>query len=207
MLIPFRTLLKKYQFKPTGILHIGANEGQEVPMYLGEGIDRMILIEAIPEMATKLSEHLHDFHDIVVLSACITDTDGDKLKLNISSNGGQSSSILELGTHKTAHPDVKYIDYVEVTTIRIDTLLKNYDLTNYDFLNIDIQGAELLALKGMGEILKKINYAYIEVNTEQLYVGCPLLNEIDVHMKQFGFERKELKLTDWKWGDAFYIKK
>lgn len=207
MLIPFRTLLKKYQFKPTGILHIGANEGQEVPMYLGEGIDRMILIEAIPEMAKKLGEHLQDFHNIVVLNACITDTDGDKLKLNISSNGGQSSSILELGTHKTAHPDVKYIDYVEVTTSRIDTLLKNYDLKNYDFLNIDIQGAELLALKGMGETLKKINYAYIEVNTEQLYIGCPLLNEIESYMNGFGFVRKELQMTNWKWGDLFMIKK
>ena len=37
------------------------------------------------------------------------------------------------------------------------------------FLNIDIQGAELLALKGMGELLHHFDYAYIEVNHDYVY--------------------------------------
>lgn len=206
MLIPFKTLFKRHCISPTGVLHIGANEGQEVPDYLDRGIEHIILIEAIPEIAKELAEFMQDFKDIIVLNACVTDKDDEQVNLNVSNNGGQSSSILEFGTHKTAHPEVKFIDYIPMKTSRIDTLLKNYDLSKYNFLNIDIQGAELLALKGMGEQLNKIKYAYIEVNTDELYIGCPHLSDIDAYMNSFGFVRKELSMTDFKWGDAFYIK-
>ena len=118
--------------------------------------------------------------------------------------------MLQLGTHKTAHPDVKYIVAIDVITKRIDTLMKYYelDLENYDFLNIDLQGAELLALKGFGQELSKVNCIYIEVNKEELYVGCPLIKDIDDFLWLYNFERVE---TEWcgnfGWGDAFYIKK
>ena len=33
-----------------------------------------------------------------------------------------------------------------------------------------------------------------------------LVNELDDYLKQFGLVRVETKWTDFKWGDAFYIK-
>ena len=75
-----------------------------------------------------------------------------------------------------------------------------------NFLSIDIQGAELLALKGMGDLLKYFDYLY-KINKDYVYKNCCLVNEIDDYLKNFNFERVETKWTNQNWGDGFYIKK
>ena len=52
-----------------------------------------------------------------------------------------------------------------------------------------------------------IDYIYTEVNEEELYEGCALIDEIDEFLTLFNFERVKTHMTKEKWGDAFYIKK
>lgn len=80
-----------------------------------------------------------------------------------------------------------------------------YDFAN--FRNIDIQGAELLALKGMTKVINNYDYIYLEVNKEHLYKDCALIDEIDSFLNTFNFTRVETFWTDYNWGDALYIKK
>jgi len=135
------------------------------------------------------------------------DTDENESILNISNNG-QSSSILELGTHKKHYPYIKYIDTIKVKNKRIDTMYKEDNIPNTfaNFLNIDIQGAELLALKGTGKILHNFDYVYLEVNRDYVYKNCALIKEIDDYLFKFNFKRVESKWTHENWGDALYIK-
>ena len=84
-----------------------------------------------------------------------------------------------------------------------DKIPKNFA----NFLNIDIQGAELLALKGMGNIINYFNYVYLEVNQEYVYKNCALVNEIDKYLSKYNFVRVETSWTKAQWGDALYIKK
>jgi len=210
MLIPFETLLRRYRFHPKGILHIGANTGQECKDYVNAGVKNVIWIEAIPYVFQQLKTNVSRYPEMICINECIGDEDGKEVKFNVSSHGAQSSSTLELGTHKTAHPEVKYVSSFVAQTKRVDTILKemNLDLVNYDFLNIDLQGAELIALKGMGQELHKVKYAYLEVNKAELYIGCPLIGEIDSYMKLFGFKRVETKWAgNTNWGDGFYTKR
>jgi FkbM family methyltransferase len=210
MLIPLGKILTKYNLKPKGILHIGASTGQEAQEYKRCGITDVVFVEAIPFVFEELKRNLQPYSRMIAINACVTDEDWKIVTFNISNNEAQSSSILQLGTHKTAHPEVKYISSINLITKRIDTLMRENELNidNFDFLNIDLQGAELMALKGIGEDLNKVKAIYIEVNKEPLYVGCPLINEIDDFLWLFGFERVE---TEWcgnfGWGDALYIKK
>jgi hypothetical protein len=55
-------------------------------------------------------------------------------------------------------------------------------------------------------LLKNVDYLYLEVNIKELYENCCLLPEIDNFLKEFGFEQKEISMTQYGWGDAFYIK-
>lgn len=213
MLIPFSEIVNRYQIKPTGVLHIGASTGQELEAYLAAGIERSIWVEAIPEvyaqLADKLSKHsLITSQKAFAINACISDVDGKEVDFHITDNEGQSSSMLELAYHKVVHSNVHVERTIKCVTKTMDSIIQNYcfDLAKYDFLNIDLQGAELLALKGMKENLHKIRYAYIEVNEKELYTGCALVKEIDQFLAGYGFHRAETKWTDCGWGDAFYIK-
>ena len=126
----------------------------------------------------------------------------------IITNNIQSSSILELYTHKIMHPHVKEIERRDIYTITLNTLYEknNIPYDRYDFINLDIQGAELLALKGATKILPYINAIYTEVNTEELYKNCARIEEIDEYLKLYDFNRVITNITEYGWGDALYIK-
>lgn len=207
MLIPFQYLWQKYCVQTSGVLHLGANTGQEARAYAKQGVQRVIWVEAMPTVYLQLVENIKNYPGSVALLGCLSDTDGQKVKFNISSNGSQSSSFLEFGTHTQEHPTVKYVGSVEMVTVRLDTLLVRncIEIAGDDwFLNVDLQGAELLALKGMGPLLHKFKYAYIEINEKELYKGCPLAPEIDGYMQVFGFKTMETEMTGSGWGDRFY---
>jgi hypothetical protein len=76
----------------------------------------------------------------------------------------------------------------------------------YDFINLDIQGAELLALKSFDNLINNFKFIYTEINTNSIYKGCALVNEIDEYLNNYNFKRVETSLTEFEWGDALYIK-
>ena len=204
MLIDFRELFPRHNIRPKGVLHIGANRGEEAPVYLELGIKKQIWIEANPYIFTQLRETLRNNEDAMAFNYIIGDENKPSI-LHEANNGSQSSSILELGTHKQQHPDVHYVRNIPVMMRRIDDLIPEIVIKEYDFLSIDIQGAELMALKGMGDYLKYFQWAYLEVNKSYVYEGCALVEEVDVYMLSFGFRRVETKWVG-NWGDALYIK-
>jgi FkbM family methyltransferase len=166
----------------------------------------VIWVEALPDVYEKLKVHLEKYPRSMSYCACVSDRDGDEVAFHVANNEAQSSSMLEFGTHAKEHPGVMFTKDVLMRTRRVDSLLRNCRFEGDWFLNVDLQGAELLALKGMGELLRRIKYAYIEVNDHELYRGCPLTGDIDQYLAQFGFVGKEVQMTRHGWGDKFYIR-
>lgn len=206
MLIDFRQLFPKYNIKPKGVLHVGANVGEEAPVYLELGIKKQVWIEANPYIFEKLKNNVAGNEEAKCYNFAASDEDGNTI-LHESNNAGQSSSILELGTHKTVHPDVYFVRDIPVSMCRLESFL-NDEFEGLDFLNMDIQGAELKALKGMGQLLKQFKWAYLEVNWTHLYEGCALFKEVEEFMVHNGFivaEYKECGRTTW--GDCLFIRK
>jgi len=213
MLIDFRELFPRWNISPKGVLHIGANIGEAAPVYLELGITKQIWIEGDTSTFYKLEENLKNNPNAHAYNIIINDIAGE-VKFNVSSNSSQSSSILELGTHAIVHPDVTYVRSENKHAITIHNFYNIlsehepwFNSEDYDFLNIDLQGAELKALKGMGDLLNNFKWCYLEVNKAHLYVGCPLIGELDEYLSTFGFTRVE---TSWagntNWGDALYAK-
>ena len=195
--------------KPTGVIHVGAHEGQEGVQYAQNGVEKVVWVEANPDWVKILKEktatlNVKEQHYFCNL---ISDKDDIETDFNISNNQ-QSSSMLELGTHKIMYPHIKYIDKKKMKTKRMDTLLKenSIDIKNYQFLNVDVQGAELKVLKGFGALLGHFNALYLEVNKEEVYQGCALIGEINEYVEQFGFKHTRERMERGKWGDALYLK-
>ncbi len=211
MLIDFKQLFPKYGINPKGVLHVGASEGQEAQTYADLGIQKVVWVEAIPNIYAKLLDNISRFPGNVAINECVGDEDEKDVTFHVANNGGQSSSILEFGTHSTTHPDVKFVYDLQLKMRRLDTLLLNNEIVDFgeglDFLNMDLQGAELMALRGLGDLLHQFKWAYLEVNWDHLYKGCPLIDEVDAYMASFGFRRVEaMQCGHTMWGDAYYSK-
>jgi len=206
MLINIRELVQKYNMKIKGILHIGAHECEELNDYISVGVNRNKIhwVEGQESIVNTMKQKgvPHIYHGLI-------DEENDKeVTFNIANNG-QSSSILEFGSHLKHHPQVHYVSKSNCKTIRLDTLIEreNIPVNELNFLNLDIQGVELRALKSMEKYLSQFNYIYTEVNTEEVYKNCAKMNEIDDYLKQFGFIRRDVRIyNQFGWGDAIYIK-
>ena len=207
MLIDFRQLFPRYNINPKGVLHIGANVGEEAPVYEELGIKKQVWIEGNPEIFLKLKQNISHNPQAVALNYVIGD-ENKPVVFHIANNGGQSSSVLQLGTHRNEHPEVHYIQDLETTMHRIDSL--DLDLSETDLLVMDLQGAEMMALRGMGDLLRGFKWVYQEVNRDNVYEGCAQIDSMDLFMLANGFRRVE---TYWwrrgqqgNWGDAIFIR-
>ena len=208
MMISFDYLVDKHKLDIKGVLHLGASTGQERDAYDTYCKGKVMWVEAIPRVYLDLQQNIKPYPQQTAYNACLSNVDGDEVVFNVSNNESQSSSILELGVHALIHPEVHYIEQIAMKTQRVDTLLKDVDVSGINFLNVDLQGAEHLAIEGMGDLIKNIDYALLEVNMKETYKGCMLIEELDYFMLQRGFERVET--GEWvaeTWTDALYIRK
>jgi FkbM family methyltransferase len=203
MLMSVYELSKIWDIRPNGVLHVGAHEGEEAGAYETYNWLPVIWVEAQPELAKKLELRLNrSFH--TVIHAAVWDQNGITMKFNVASNS-QSSSLLGLGLHALDYPDIQYVSEFEIETHRLDELLRNYSVPS--FVNLDIQGAEGMAIKGLGKSLDMIDAIYTEINKNEVYIGCTLLTELDDVLKDAGFNRVATRWILGKgWGDALYLR-
>ena len=223
MLIDFRGLKSKHGMRITGVLHVGAHDCEEAGPYaeVVEPGGRVMWVEGNPEICERLrARGVADVHE-----ALVSDVDGAETDF-IVTNNGQSSSILELAEHRREHPDVFEVKRVRLATTTLGALLSRIEAgeaaeatdageaaagarpVEFNFLNLDIQGAELMALKGLGaDRLAAVDYVYTEVNEKELYSGCALLPDMDAFLGAAGFDREDTAMTRHGWGDALYVRR
>lgn len=205
MIIPPERLAPYLESKPQFIVHVGSHLCEEIDYYHSLGLDdtKIIWIESNHCIAQQAK---NKFPESRIYSAVINDKDDELIKFNLASHS-QSSSILELGTHQNYHPDITYISNITLKTVRLDRFLFSLtDLPKQDgFLNCDIQGAEYKAIVGLGPMIERFNYIYLEINIEQVYLGCRSMNDVDSYLEIHGFFRVETQMTPYGYGDAFYI--
>jgi len=204
VLIEPATLTRLFNLKPKGILHIGAHEAEEYEIYENAGwlsSGKIIWVEAQPLLAKKLELRRLPNTDRVICAAAWHES-GINLTLNIASNS-QSSSVFEFGTHKVSHPEIYFEKKHNVPAIRLDSVINE---VNFDFIALDIQGAELNALVGLGDILKHIRWIYTECNKVEVYKSAATIVEIDNFLAYGGFKRVATKwVPNVGWGDCLYV--
>jgi FkbM family methyltransferase len=196
-----RTLLRRVRpfqqaFLPdtSGVIHVGANIGQERDLYERFGV-RVLWIEPIPDIIAMLEARLEGHDRQRAVEGLVTDRDDVEYPFHIASNRGQSSSILELERHREIWPGVSYTGTITLKSVTLATLLHRarIEAADYDALVIDTQGSELLVLKGAEPLLHNFKYVMTEVADFESYQGCCRLADIDSFMTRCGY--REFKRT------------
>ena len=125
-------------------------------------------------------------------------------------NKGMSCSLLKPVNHLELYPQITFDSTIEVNQTSLDSYFEenDIDIIKFNMINIDVQGYELEVFKGAINSLTMIDYVMTEVNLDELYEGCPMMEDLDEFLGDlFGFKRVAQRIVgNNTWGDALYIK-
>ena len=200
MLLKLEKLIAKYGMKITGVIQAGAHEGEEIDLFINCGIEKQYLFEPCQDSFGRLL--LRGGGERRMIKSGLSDIESIGVMNVTRVNRGQSSSLLKPKKHLDYYPEIVF----DVSETVIITTLDRFDIVDCNLLVMDVQGYELNVLKGATETLKHIDYIITEVNLEEMYEGCALIQDLDNYLTDF--ERVETKLVRSKaWGDALYLRK
>jgi FkbM family methyltransferase len=209
VILPMARLVAEYGVRPKAILHVGAHLGEEAAAYQEAGVERVLWVEANPELFGELEARVSRHPGQWAVQAAVSDVAGQRATLHLCTFS-MASSLLPPKDHLIVYPGMHYPRSVEVTTSTIDTLLEAARLGHdaFDLLNIDIEGAELLAFQGATKTLPHLKWIYLEVNTREMYEGCAMVGDVDAYLGERGFERVATADEGWDHGfaDALYVR-
>lgn len=198
---------KEYLITPIkGIIHVGAHNLEEKTKYDIAGINNIVWIEANPVLCDRIKSLWGN--EIKIINALISNTENEYLDFHLASDS-QCSSIFELKNVKYFYSKITQTASIKLKSTKLKNLInqRKIKIEECNFINLDIQGAELEALKSLGNYIYNIDYIYTEINITELYKNCPLLIDLDKFLFNYGFIRRSLVMDKNGWGDAFYTKK
>lgn len=203
----------KYNIQPRGIIHIGAHMCQELNRYVNIArvpIDKIVFIEGnrmVYERCKFMFEADYGIKGLVLLNGVISDSEKD-VEFNIPT-WEEAGSICKIKPKEDSA--LTQLCSYTTRTITLPKILEEHELNykDYNFLVMDIQGAELLALKGMADIIDTFDYIFTEVSTKSQYEDGVLFPELKSYLESIGFELVEYKVNNhntFEYGDALFKK-
>ena len=164
------------------VVHVGAHLAEEAKEYEYHGC-QVLWIEADPTLVEVIQQQGVPQNQLVV-QGLLTDSIGETRTLYEMGQKGAHSTVLQ----PIRSTDVSSTRMLKSTTL--DQVLSSRSVSEVDLLVMDIQGAELMALRGSLETLKKTRMVFLEASTRDIYYkGTPRLHELDDFFCALGFSR------------------
>lgn len=168
-----------------GVVQVGANSGQEITE-ISKYTKNIILIEPIPHLANLLKVKYPDY---LIISCALGHTNCE-MDLYLSSNNGESSSLLKPLKHTEYYPNIFFENKIKVPVRRFDTIISdlNINIDSFNVLITDTQGYDLKSLMGFGDYLKKFDLIMSEYINSNLYENDDRLDTFIDYLNPLGFE-------------------
>lgn len=173
----------------SGLIHVGANEGQERNLYAGHNLS-VLWVEALPNVFEILTANLADLPKQKAALALVTDREGQRHAFHVSSNAGASSSIYDFTLGRDIWPEVSFTHDVELLSTTLDRVVAEaaFDLRQAGALVMDTQGSELLVLQGGSRVLKAVRWVKTEAADFAAYAGATTVGELSAYLSRAGFD-------------------
>jgi len=168
---------------------------------------RIYAFECNPNTLGLCKKNIEKYSDrITLIEGAVCDYDGtikfypinQKETITTWSDGNPgASSIFKSNGNYTIE---KYVqDEITTNCHRLDSVMNKYSIPKVDIIWMDLQGAELLALKGLGNYLENVKYIQTEVSHIEMYSEQVMYNDLNDFIISKGFIIKnDLSLSGWQ---------
>lgn len=177
-------------FKIKGIVHVGANTGQELPWYIDHFYLPIIAFEPHP---TAFRELHRIYNNFAICSPFALGNKSGSVILHIPEDGDteKSSKYLPIETPGHDWTSIPITTEVSVPLIRFDSWVRNHlnivNIEAYDTLVIDAQGMELEVLQGFGKYINGFHFLVVECSAKPVYDGEASAEEVINYLASKGF--------------------
>lgn len=195
------------------IFDVGSRDcKQSIEFYKQFPKARIFAFECNPNTLELCKENIVNYSDrITLIEGAVCDYDGtitfypinqEKTITSWKDGNPGASSIFKSNGKYTVE---KYVqDEIISPCHRLDTIINNYDISHVDIIWMDLQGAELLALKGLGDYINTVKYIHTEVSYTAMYENQVMYPELNNFILSKNFILKNnLSLRGWQ-EDAIY---
>lgn len=113
---------------------------------------RVIAVEMVPDTAGILREHLdmNGCHNVTIIEKALSDSSGKKASAFVQPGKFGQASIVKVQSGQV----------LEVGTITLDDII--FDTPEVKLIKMDLEGAELAALKGLGDSAERVQNIIFE---------------------------------------------
>ena len=192
------------------IIELGARDCKETLLFEKNYPSAKILaFECNPTTLPICRQRITGKSRITLFEKAISETNGkisfypidpEKTKTTWSDGNPGASSLFKASGN---YPIEKYVQHeIIVDSIRLDSIFVSEAINEVDLLWMDIQGAELMALKSIGQYLKDVKTIHTEVEFMEIYSNQPLFEEIKEFLLTNNFQFMGFTIKHQFAGDA-----
>lgn len=202
----FQSVLTAHGVPRDGVIHLGAHAGQEVVLYTAVGFQRALMVEPLPDefeamrsRCSKVAAYAEAQHNLIgaddprpIAFQSIRCAVADKAGVaTFYETALTENSSLMKPIHAATDDQFEAVQ-IEVEVRTLDHIVQNLDdgwtAKDFSYLRMNIQGTELMALQGAGEVLKHLKAIMLEVNLSGRYEAQPSKEDFDRFLGARGFE-------------------
>ncbi|HET7375321.1 MAG TPA: hypothetical protein VFK30_01360, partial [Anaerolineae bacterium] len=103
-----------------GVIHVGANAGQECTQYAKDNLD-VLWLEPLPDVFARLQKNIKAYPKQKALNYLVGDEDDKTIAMHVCDNHGLSSSIMDFAKHPKYYPTVHFTGDIQVKMWTLDT--------------------------------------------------------------------------------------
>ena len=188
------------------IVELGSRDGKDAILLRDHfNADLVVSFECNPDAIHRCQNRLKDEERIMFVPLAVWHETGEiPFYPVINGNMGASSAF-------KANADYPYEKYeqIEITVdaVRLDEWWKeNLPDLEIDLLCMDLQGAEMSALIGAGDLLDQPRYVITECQFQKLYHDTPVYEDLEKYLQKYNFKGMEVRAANSWFGDALFDK-
>lgn len=210
------------QLKLNTILEIGSMHGLDsIALLKRYNPERIITVECNPEGIELCKKNLTGYNNVTLLEVAAWNVDTELQFFKVTEsydhlnrpshktdmhacNIGASSCFMSNGKWDWE----RYVQQeIKVKARRLDALLKENNVQQVDLICMDVQGAALQALQGLGDYLHNTKAIISELETEPIYHGQSLYQDVCKYLEQYNFYMAERNNWSKLSNDYLFLKK
>ena len=190
------------------IFDVGSRDCQQsIEFYKTFPNAKIYAFECNPNTLEICENNILPYNDrITLIKGAVCDYDGEitfypinqKETVTTWEDGNPGASSIFKSNGK--YPHEKYVqDEIKTNCHRLDSVMKKYNIANVDIIWMDLQGAELLALKGLGKNLMNVKYIHTEISHKEMYTGQVMFKELHNYILSYNFSAlNNITMNGWQ---------